>query len=136
MQDRISSFVANVEAIIKDKVKDLVTKDGLDLVAKSVGTLTESVDNLTESIQDLTQSFDKIAYNNRARAINKARLRLAGTQPGGDVIPLVPLLDKEGLFIPIQWASDFTDGTYAAVKTWATRFGLDPVNPITGTRLE
>lgn len=123
MQDLIPSFVANVEAIVKDKVKDLATKDGLDHVTKSMGTLTERVDNLTESVQDLTQSFDKMAYNDRARAINKARLRLAGTHPGGGIIPLVPLLDKEGLFVPIRWSSGITDGTYAAVKTWVARFG-------------
>jgi hypothetical protein len=136
MQDRIPSFVANVEAIVKDKVKDLATKDGLDHVTESMGTLTERVDNLIESTQDLTHSFTKMAYNDRARAINKARLRLASTHPGGGIIPLVPLLDKEGLFVPIRWASEIMAGTYAAVETWAARFGLDPVNPINGTRLE
>jgi hypothetical protein len=129
MQDHIPSFVANVEAIIKDKMKDLATKDGLPHATKSVGTLTESVPHLINS-------FNKMVYNNRARAINKARLRLAGTHPGGSIIPLVFLLDKKGLVIPIRWASEITAGTYAAVETWAARFGLDPVNPITGTRLE
>jgi hypothetical protein len=65
-----------------------------------------------------------------ARAINKARLRLASTHPGGGIILLVPLLDKEGLFVSIQWAFGITDGTYAAVKSWAARFGLDPANPL------
>jgi hypothetical protein len=103
MQDRIPSFVANVDAIVKDKAKDLATKDGLDHATNSVGTLTESVDNLTKSVQDLTHSFDKMAYNDRARATNKARLRLAGTHSDGGIIPLVPLLDKEGLFVPISY---------------------------------
>lgn len=113
---------ASVKELIKQGVENLATKDGL-------GTLTESVDDLALNVQDLTESFDKMAYNVRAKAINKTRLRLAGTHPGGGIIPLVPLLDKEGLFVPIRWASEITDGSEAAIATWAARFGLDPVAP-------
>lgn len=114
---------------VKEAVKDLATKASVEAIVKEVKNLAtkDGVDDLALNIQDLTEAFDKMAYNVRAKAINKTRLRLAGTHPGGGIIPLVPLLDKEGIFVNIRWASEVTDASQVAIATWAARFGLEPV---------